>query len=179
MAAQQEKGRRAETPGGTAGRPPGDGAARQPASQPAGEQTVAASLTFLLGKLGGIASSRFADKLAAYGIKPRHCAVLELAEPGTLSQLELAGLIGVTPSVVVDMLDELEALGAIRRVPQPADRRRRVVELTGTGRELRRQAGLAAHAVDAELLVELSPQARDTLRAALGRLGSAHGLDYP
>jgi DNA-binding MarR family transcriptional regulator len=36
----------------------------------------------------------------------------------------LSRRIGVTPSVVVDMLDELEALGAIRRVPQSADRRR-------------------------------------------------------
>jgi Mn-dependent DtxR family transcriptional regulator len=30
----------------------------------------------------------------------------------------LSRRIGVTPSVVVDMLNELEALGAIRRVPQ-------------------------------------------------------------
>lgn len=144
------------------------------ADQPA----VATSFTFLLGKLGGIAGSRFAERLAGLGIKPRHCAVLELAEPGRLSQFELASRIGVTPSVVVDMLDELEALGAIRRVPQPEDRRRRVIELTETGRKLREQAGQAAHAVDAELLSGLSPSRQEALRAALTQMGSDQGLDY-
>jgi DNA-binding MarR family transcriptional regulator len=144
------------------------------ANQPA----VADSATFLLGKLGGIAASRFAARLADLGIKPRHCAVLELAEPGRLSQLELAGRIGVTPSVVVDMLDELEALGAIRRVPQPDDRRRRVIELTPTGRKLREKAGQAAHAVDAELMRDLSPALKRALRAALTQMGTDNGLDY-
>jgi DNA-binding MarR family transcriptional regulator len=144
----------------------------------ADQQTVATSCTFLLGKLGAVASSRFAERLAGLGIKPRHCAVLELAEPGRLSQLELASRIGVTPSVVVDMLDELEALGAIRRVPQPEDRRRRVVQLTDAGRKLRDQAGRAAHAVDAELLSGLSPAMAEDLRAALSKMGSGQGLDY-
>ena len=136
---------------------------------------MATSLTFLLGKLGGAASNRFAARLAALGIKPRHCAVLELAGPGKFSQLELAERIGVTPSVVVDMLDELEALGAIRRVPQPEDRRRRFIELTPAGRELGQQAGRAAHAVDAELSRGLDPELAEALRTALTRMGSAQG----
>jgi DNA-binding MarR family transcriptional regulator len=139
---------------------------------------VGTSVTFLLGKLGGVASSRFAEKLTAWGLKPRHCAVLELAAPGTLSQLELASRIGVTPSVVVDMLDELEALGAIRRVPQPADRRRRVIELTEAGQELRGQAGQAAHSVDAELLHNIAPGVQAALRAALTQIGSDQGFNY-
>jgi DNA-binding MarR family transcriptional regulator len=142
------------------------------------QPTVANSYTFLLGKLGGIAAARFSQRLAGLGIKPRHCAVLELAEPGKLSQLELAERIGVTPSVVVDMLDELEALDAIRRVPHPDDRRRRVIELTDAGRRLREQAGLAAHAVDEDLLHGISPRQREALRAALDRIGAEHGLDY-
>lgn len=140
--------------------------------------TVGNSYTFLLGKLGGIAGARFAQRLAEFGIKPRHCSVLELAEPGRLSQLELAERIGVTPSVVVDMLDELEALDAVRRVPHPDDRRRRVIELTDAGRELREQAGQAAHAVDEELLGPLSAKQRQALIDALGQIGAEHGLGY-
>jgi DNA-binding MarR family transcriptional regulator len=142
------------------------------------QPTVGGSLTFLLGKLGGVAANRFAERLAALGLRPRHCAVLELAGAVPLSQLELATRIGVTPSVVVDMLDELEALDAIRRVPQESDRRRRIIELTPTGRELRRQAGEAAHQVDAELLSGIDPRRRAELRSALAELGAAQGLDY-
>lgn len=84
----------------------------------------------------------------------------------------------MTPSVVVDMLDELEALGAIRRIPQPEDRRRRVIQLTDAGREMRDQAGRAAHAVDTDLLRGLSPAMAGELRAALIKMGSGQGLDY-
>ena len=140
--------------------------------------TVAGSLTFLLGKLGGVASSRFAEKLAPSGLKPRHCAVLELAGSTALSQLDLAARIGVTPSVVVDMLDELETLGAIRRVPQENDRRRRIIELTPTGRKLRRLAAQAAHQVDAELLHGVEPRLQTALRSALTEIASGQGFDY-
>ena len=142
------------------------------------QPTVAGSLTFLLGKVGGTARARFAAKLAPYGLKPRHCAVLELAGAAARTQLELATLIGVTPSVVVDMLDELEQLDAIQRVPQPGDRRRRVVELTPAGRRLAARAGTAAHEVDEELLGELAPDLRAAFRAALEQVGAAEGLDY-
>jgi DNA-binding MarR family transcriptional regulator len=139
---------------------------------------VADSLTFLLGKLGGIAAARFADKLAPHGLKPRHCAVLELADATPLSQLDLANRIGVTPSVVVDMLDELEALGAIRRIQHADDRRRRVVQLTASGQRLRRSAAAAAHEVDAALLDGVDPRAQPAIRAALTQLGTANGLNY-
>ena len=140
--------------------------------------TVAGSLTFLLGKLGGLAGSRFAEKLAPSGLKPRHCAVLELAGSTPLSQLDLATRIGVTPSVVVDMLDELETLGAIRRVPQEGDRRRRIIELTPTGRTLHHLAAQAAHEVDAELLHDIDHGLQRALQSSLAEIASRHGFNY-
>jgi DNA-binding MarR family transcriptional regulator len=92
-----------------------------------------------------------------------------------LSQLDLANRIGVTPSVVVDMLDELEALDAIRRVQDSADRRRRVIELTETGQDLRHYAGRCAHETDTTLLADLVPEDRQALRDLLGQL---KGLIY-
>jgi DNA-binding MarR family transcriptional regulator len=132
-------------------------------------------LTFLLGKLGTLAASRFAARLAPRGLTPRHCSVLEFAAAQPLSQLDLAERIGVTPSVVVDMLDELESLGAVRRVPDPADRRRRLVELTPEGDTLRQFAARAAHEVDAELFDPI-PSA---VRRSLTELGARHGLGSP
>lgn len=104
--------------------------------------------------------------------------MLELAGAQPLSQLELASRIGVTPSVVVDMLDELEILGAIRWVQQAGDRRRRIIELTAAGWKLREQAGHAAHTMDAELLRGIDPDLQAALRTALTQIGSAYGLSY-
>ncbi|WP_163569755.1 MarR family winged helix-turn-helix transcriptional regulator [Fodinicola feengrottensis] len=125
-----------------------------------------------------IATAGFAAELAAVGIKPRHCAVLELARGQALSQLDIAHRVGVTPSVVVDMLDELEDLGAVRRVADPGDRRRRVVELTTKGRSLHRHAVRAAAKADRGLLSGLDDRAQAAVRASMARLGAAHGLDF-
>jgi DNA-binding MarR family transcriptional regulator len=137
---------------------------------------MAGSIAYVLGKLGQLAATRLADKLAPAGIKPRHCAVLEIVSTRPLSQWELAQRIGVTASVVVDMLDELEDLDAVRRSPDATDRRRRRIELTETGRQLRRQAIRAAREVDAELLTGLPHTERETVCDLLTRLGVAHGL---
>ena len=72
---------------------------------PEGE-SVASSVTFQLVRLGQLANHRFVDQLAPLGLRPRHCAVLELLRDGSMAQLDLAHCLGVAPSVVVDMIDE-------------------------------------------------------------------------
>ncbi|WP_214413893.1 MarR family winged helix-turn-helix transcriptional regulator [Sphaerisporangium fuscum] len=137
---------------------------------------VTGSLAFLLSKLGQAAAERFADRLAPLGLRPRHCAVLQLLEAAPLGQLALARTIGVTPSVVVDMLDELEGVGAVRRVRDTADRRRQLAEITEEGRELSRSAAEVASQVDAELLGGLTPDQKRALRQALTTVATAHDL---
>lgn len=139
---------------------------------------VTDSLAFLLTKLGQVAAERFAARLAPLGLRPRHCAVLELLTDRPSGQLALARTIGVTPSVIVDMLDELEALDAVRRVRDSADRRRQLVEITDEGRGLHRSALQAAERVDAELLGGLDPARRGDLRTALTEVALAHGLRF-
>ncbi|NUW43625.1 MarR family winged helix-turn-helix transcriptional regulator [Nonomuraea rhodomycinica] len=137
---------------------------------------VTDSLAFLLSKLGQATAERFAERLAPLGLRPRHCAVLQLLEGAPLGQLALARTIGVTPSVVVDMLDELEGVGAVRRTRDTADRRRQLVELTDEGRELSLSAARAAAQVDAELLSGLAPDQRSALRRALTAIATAQDL---
>jgi DNA-binding MarR family transcriptional regulator len=128
---------------------------------------VAGSVSFQLLRLGQVAGHRFVDLLAPLGLRPRHCSVLELLRAGPLAQLELARRVGVAPSVVVDMVDELQELHAVARVRDAADRRRQYVQLTGHGRDLLRRAGNAARTLDADLLRELDSTQREALRAAL------------
>ena len=140
------------------------------------QESVAASATFLLGKLAGIGTSRFAERIAELGLRPRHCGVLEWLGAAPATQLDLARALGVTPSVVVDMLDELETLDAVRRNRDPADRRRQIVELTPTGRTLITKAAHAAREVDTELLDNLDPARRADLLATLRQLAEENGL---
>ena len=154
----------------------GQEAGKEPAQQPAGRESVAASATFLLGKLAAISTARFAERIAAFGLRPRHCGVLEWLAAAPATQLELSKALGVTPSVIVDMLDELEVLDAVRRNRDPADRRRQIVELTPIGRSLIISTARAASEVDEELLADLDTRRRTTLLAALRTVASANGL---
>jgi DNA-binding MarR family transcriptional regulator len=137
------------------------------------EESVTDTISFLLAKLGQVANGRFADRLAPLGIRPRHCAVLELLTGRPKAQLELATTIGVTPSVVVDMLDELEQIDAIRRVRDQADRRRQLIELTPAGQRLRRRAVALAREADDSLLEDLDAAQKTALRAGLQRIAES------
>jgi DNA-binding MarR family transcriptional regulator len=140
------------------------------------EESVTRTVSFLLGKLGQVATGQFADRLAPHGLRPRHCAVLELLAAGPKAQLELARIIGVTPSVVVDLLDESEEVSALRRVRDTFDRRRQLIELTPTGEKLRRTAVLLAMETDEELLGGLTAEEAAALRRVLDRVASLSGI---
>jgi DNA-binding MarR family transcriptional regulator len=134
------------------------------------DDSVASSVAFQLVKLGQQANNRFVDQLAPMGLRPRHCGVLELLRNGPLAQLNLANTLGVAPSVIVDMVDELQDLRAVHRVRGTTDRRRQFIELTAHGRALIRRAANAARELDAELLRELSQEQRAALRASLAQV---------
>jgi DNA-binding MarR family transcriptional regulator len=139
------------------------------------DESVASSVTFQLVRLGQLANHRFVDQLAPLGLRPRHCAVLELLRAGSMAQLELANCLGVAPSVVVDMIDELQDLHAVDRVRGTADRRRQFVELTAHGRSLIRRAANVARALDADLLRHLDSEQCAGLRAGLCQVVEGHG----
>jgi DNA-binding MarR family transcriptional regulator len=134
------------------------------------DESVANSVSFQLVRLGQVAGHRFVDLLAPLGLRPRHCTVLELLRDGPKGQLELARRVGVAPSVVVDMVDELQDLHAVTRVRDTEDRRRQFVELTAHGRGLLRRVANVARALDADLLRELDSNQCAALRAALDRV---------
>lgn len=138
------------------------------------DESVANSVTFQLLKLGQLANHRFVDQLAPLGLRPRHCAVLELLRGGPMAQLEIAHCLGVAPSVVVDMIDELQELHAVARVRSAQDRRRQFVELTPHGRSLVRRVANAARALDADLLRDLDSEQCAGLRAGLDQVAAGH-----
>jgi len=89
---------------------------------------------------------------------------------GAVSQQELeAGLLMDANSVVL-LLNETEAAGFSVRRRDPADRRRHMVELTAAGLAAVERAEKAREGIEDEVLADLSPEERATLRKLLRRV---------
>jgi DNA-binding MarR family transcriptional regulator len=67
-------------------------------------------------------------------IVPRHGAVLAYLRPEGVRATDLARLSGQLKQVVGVIVDDLEALGYVKRKPDPADRRAKLVVPTARGR---------------------------------------------
>src|SRR4051812_46669851 len=126
---------------------------------------------FLLTQLGTQAATRFAERIAAHGLTPPQCGVLGLlrGRPG-LSQQELAEVLGMLPSRVVALVDELEDAGYVQRVRDDADRRRNALQLTESGTKALQVVGRVGRAHEQEMLAALSPAEQATLVELLGRI---------
>ena len=86
---------------------------------------------------------------------------------GAVSQQELeTGLLMDANSVVL-LLNETEAAGFSVRRRDPADRRRHMVELTAAGHVAVERAEKAREGIEDEVLSDLSPEERETLKKLL------------
>ncbi|MEU0533887.1 MarR family winged helix-turn-helix transcriptional regulator [Amycolatopsis tolypomycina] len=73
-------------------------------------------------------------------LKPRHGAVLAYLDPDGVRATDLSKLSGQHKQNVGLLIDELESLGYVRRVPDPSDRRAKLVRPTERGLEQMRTA---------------------------------------
>ncbi|MGK5682862.1 MarR family winged helix-turn-helix transcriptional regulator [Actinoplanes sp. URMC 104] len=133
--------------------------------------TPMGTVSFRLGLLGVAQDAQYSARLSALDLKPKHVALLSVLHlQGAESQMELAGMLRVAPSLIVLLADHLEARGAVRRVRDPADRRRQRLRLTDEGRRLLEEATTVAAVLDAEITAGLPATDRAALHRILDRL---------
>ncbi|WP_019810009.1 MarR family winged helix-turn-helix transcriptional regulator [Saccharomonospora halophila] len=127
---------------------------------------------FLLSRASGLAVRGANAALGEYGLRVRQYSVLALAvrAPDGISQRELADTLGLDPSQVVLLVDELVGAGLVERRPAPSDRRTRLVVATGEGERVRHRAGERVWADTRHRLRALSDAEQDTLRELLARI---------
>lgn len=114
-----------------------------------------------------------AAHLEGSGVTARELgALLLLADREPESQQQAALRLGVDRTSMVALLDGLEAKAFVVRRPDPADRRRNVVELTDAGRATLEVATRASDEAERELLADLGTSDAALLRTLLGRLVS-------
>jgi DNA-binding MarR family transcriptional regulator len=122
----------------------------------------------LLALLGQEAMHRLRDAHTAHNLKPRQFQILGLLhDHGGLAQSELIQEMGVAPSILVTLLNPLEADGLVARERDPADRRRHLVTLTRAGERLLASASRAQKDTEDALFASLDDNQREQLRSLL------------
>ena len=84
-----------------------------------------------------------------------------------LSQQMVSQRLGLDPTIIVALVDDLEARGVVKRERDPDDRRRHRLQITAKGRKLYLAAVKAVTAVEREFLAPLDRPERETLRRLL------------
>ena len=138
---------------------------------------LAGSVGFLLSKLGFLTASRFAEALRPLQLNPGHFALLRIVDAsGPRSQQALGESLGIPPSRMVALVDELERPGLLERRRSEHDRRVNQVALTTEGRRVLKKASAIANAWEDDLCAGLAPGERDQLRELLVKLAARHEL---
>jgi len=112
-------------------------------------------------------SSRSASRRPLFG-------VLNLlgAREGVIQQ-EIGAAMGIDPSTMVSLIDQLESAGLAKRRPHPTDRRAREVTITAKGRRLLERGRQMTMQVEDEVLRGLNAAERRELLTLLRRALSA------
>lgn len=109
--------------------------------------------------------------LRELGLRDRHLMVLAiLSADENQSQQDLARHMSLDPTLVVALIDDLEAQGLCKRSRHPADRRRHAITLTPKGKKSYRDAKALAVKVGDSIFAPLERAERAQLTAMLQRV---------
>jgi DNA-binding MarR family transcriptional regulator len=123
-------------------------------------------LDLVLRRLRGAAET----EVAKVGLRTRHVSALTLLrEFGEQSQAGLAESLGIDPTNVVSLLNDLESAGLVERRRSPQDRRRHTVVLTPAGNARLGEVETALVAVEHRLFAALSHEELTDLHDLLQR----------
>ena len=132
----------------------------------------------LLALLGQEAMHRLRAAHTAHNLKPRQFQILGLLhDHGGLAQRELVQAMGVAPSILVTLLNPLEADGLVTRERDPEDRRRHLVTLTAAGERHLVSASRAQKETEDALFASLDENQREQMRTLLIALRDGLGAD--
>lgn len=140
-------------------------------------QAGRSSAAFLIAQVGAHAASQFAERLAKLKLAPRHAGMLRiLSSTPAITQQTLAGTLGMVPSRLVALVDDMEARGLIERRENADDRRRYALHLTEKGRSTLEKIGHVSREHSQALLASISEDEQRQLATLLQRIADEQGL---
>jgi DNA-binding MarR family transcriptional regulator len=140
------------------------------ATNPSADPDVAEFAGQLFFRLWRASHTRVAEALHSVGLTPALFGVLNFlgARNGAIQQ-EIGSAMGIDPSTMVSLIDQLEAAGLANRRPHPTDRRAREVVITPKGRRLLERGRRMSSQVEDEVLRGLTATERRQLLTLLRR----------
>jgi DNA-binding MarR family transcriptional regulator len=144
---------------------------------PEGLSTGPRGVGFLLAQIGAHAASKFGQRLEALNLTPPQAGILGiLGKESGLSQQALADLLGMFPSRLVAVLDDMQRAGLVERRPHPGDRRVSALHLTVAGKKASQGVARVARQHGDELCAALTPREREVLEKFLIRIAEEQKL---
>src|SRR4051794_13991574 len=132
----------------------------------------------LLALLGQEAMRRLRAAHTAHNLKPRQFQILGLLhQRGGLAQRELVQTMDMAASMLVTLLNPLEADGLVSRERDPDDRRRHLVTLTAAGEKRLASAARAQKDTEDALFASLDNDQREQPRGLLLPLSDGLAAD--
>jgi len=112
-------------------------------------------------------------RLAPLGLTVQMCGVLNYLAQGATSQHELGEQLGIDRTTVVELIDQLEKQGVVKRHRNPSDRRSYALVLTPRGRTFQKRAASAFDAAADEFFGPLKPVEKKAIGEMLTRMISS------
>ncbi|AQT75387.1 MULTISPECIES: MarR family winged helix-turn-helix transcriptional regulator [unclassified Streptomyces] len=129
---------------------------------------VSTSLLYLIKRTELAVRARLDELLKPAGITAlQYTALTVLERHDGISAAQLARDSFVTAQSMADMVRALESRGLIRREPNPANRRERLILLAGPGRRLLAEYAEPARRIEERMTATLSPEQTEAFRLAL------------
>ena len=138
---------------------------------------LTSGLTFLLSQVSAHSSALFADRLAPLNLTPPHVGILRVVKQSDgLSQQALGETLGIFPSRLVAVLDELQKRGLLERRDNPADRRSYALHLTGAGHSVLEQTARISREHQRALCAALDETEQAQLAGLLSKIADQQQL---
>jgi DNA-binding MarR family transcriptional regulator len=138
-------------------------------------------VTARLSRVGPLLARRQEAVFGRFGLNRGEAGMLSALRlagpPHRLSPTRLGRGLMLSSAGVTSRIDRLERRGLVRRLPDPADRRGVIVELTDEGVQAVDAAVAAITVSDAQLLTRLAPEEAAQLASLLRKL--LEGLELP
>lgn len=115
------------------------------------------------------------NEFTEWGLRPPSIGTLKIvARNAPISQRDISERLGVHPSDMVKVIDQLEEYGLVTRVRAETDRRRYDVTLTAKGKETLQRFDELAREVDKTFYAVLTPAEQKQLEKLMTKLVAGH-----
>src|SRR3989442_224205 len=132
---------------------------------------------FLLAQLGAHGAERFAERIEVLGLSPPEAGILRMiAATPSCNQQTLGKTLGVLPSRMVILIDELTEKGLVKRKRSQSDRSQSELFLTRAGRQMLEKVSKLALEHENDLCAALTAGERKSLATLCRKIVNEQGL---